>query len=168
MSDIHVIVTGGTIDSDFDPAKATSAVRAESLIQTYIADKVKAYIDLSYDVLCMLDSKEITDSIRDQIIALIHASPHRRVMITHGTDTMAQTSEYISAHLGESDKIIILTGAMIPLKEFAMSDAGFNLGYALAALERSAPGVYVAMNGALFPAGEVVKNTEIGRFEGRV
>jgi L-asparaginase len=45
------------------------------------------------------------------------------------------------------------------------SDAVFNLGFAMAAAGLLSPGVYVAMNGEVFEAGRVRKNTEAGRFQ---
>lgn len=56
---------------------------------------------------------------------------------------------------------------MIPLKEFVMSDAGFNLGYAIAQVQNLDAGVYICMNGETFPAGTVIKNRAEARFEKR-
>jgi L-asparaginase len=65
------------------------------------------------------------------------------------------------------DKTVILTGAMYPLKEFAMSDAGFNLGFALAQAQTLPKGVYICMNAQTFIAGEVTKDTKVARFVGK-
>ena len=83
-------------------------------------------------------------------------------MVTHGTDTMTDTA----AALGRSglDKTIVLTGAMVPYK-FGSSDGLFNLGAALAFVQSLASGVYVAMNGHVFPWDNVRKNKVAGRFE---
>ncbi len=108
---------------------------------------------------------EMTDEVRAQIAQEIKASTAHQIIIVHGTSTMEETARFIESDLEDITKTIILTGAMIPLKEFAMSDGGFNLGYAIAQAQNAQSGVYIAMNARLFKAGEVTKNTDIGRFE---
>ena len=88
------------------------------------------------------------------------------IVITHGTDTMSVTAEYLKEHLPLTHgRTIILTGSMTPLREFTLSDGGFNLGYAMSAFENLDPGVYMAMHAQVFPAGDVLKNTKTARFE---
>lgn len=160
---IHFILTGGTIDSFYYPPKETSVPNTASVIPDYIESKIKPHISCSYETLCMLDSGDITDDIRERILNAIQNAKTTRVIVTHGTNTMAKTLEFLDGKT--SDKTIVLTGAMIPLKEFAMSDAGFNLGYAIAQAQQNPPGIYLCMNARTFRAGGVTKNTSIGRFE---
>lgn len=107
---------------------------------------------------------EMNDIIRSDIAQAVDCSPARSVIIVHGTSTMEETAQYLAQHLKNTDKTIVLTGAMIPLKEFAMSDGGFNLGYAMAQAQNAAAGIYVSMNARLFKTGAVTKNTRVGRF----
>ncbi len=165
MSEIHFIITGGTIDSHFDPARATTVVNKKTILPQYLEKTIKSYVDATFEEICMLDSRELTDEIREQIIQAIQTSKSKKILITHGTDTMPETARFIAKGLGKTDKTIILTGSMIPIKEFAMSDAGFNLGYAIANVQSAPAGVYIAMNARLFTAEQVVKNKKIGRFE---
>ncbi|MCB1784063.1 MAG: asparaginase [Alphaproteobacteria bacterium] len=166
MESVHVIITGGTIDSSYSPAEETARPNEYTVIPTYLMEKIKPYPALSFETICMLDSGDITDGIRNQIAEAIRKSQSRKIVITHGTNTMQKTAEYLAALPDVVQKTVILTGAMIPIKEFAMSDGGFNLGFALAeALSRPA-GVYVCMNACTFPAGCVTKNFAAGRFEG--
>lgn len=167
MSKLHIILTGGTIDSDFDPPTATSKVNARSIIEEYITYKIKPYLDVSYETLCMLDSKAITNDIRADLVTRIKNSEHQKIVITHGTDTMPETARYLEEHIEQTDKTIIVTGAMIPLREYAMSDAGFNMGYAIAQAQHAPAGIYIAMNANLFKASDVSKNVSLGRFEPR-
>jgi L-asparaginase len=90
------------------------------------------------------------------------ATPGDRIVVTHGTDTMAETALMLAAKV--PGKTIVVTGAMIPYK-FGSSDGLFNLGSALAFVQTLPPGVYVAMNGRCFPAGTVRKNKQTGVFE---
>ncbi|MGH1456601.1 MAG: asparaginase domain-containing protein [Alphaproteobacteria bacterium] len=165
MSKIHFILTGGTIEKSYDPTTEKPEFRHLSILPDYFDSIIKTYPDLTFETLAQIDSLDMTDDLRSKIVKAVQKSAAKHIIIVHGTSTMPQTAEYLAKHLGEHGKTIILTGAMIPLKEFAMSDAGFNLGYAMAKAEDTPSGVYIAMNAHLFPAGSVTKNTEIGRFE---
>ena len=165
MSEIHVILTGGTIEKTYDPITEKPEFHTNSILPDYFKNIIKAYPDMSYEVVSQIDSLDMRDDTRDDILKAIEKTPAQHVLIVHGTGTMRISAQYIENHLGETDKTIILTGAMIPLKELAMSDAGFNLGFAIAKLQHAEPGVYVAMNAKLFDAHGVKKNRDIGRFE---
>ncbi|MFL5809655.1 MAG: asparaginase domain-containing protein, partial [Flavisolibacter sp.] len=112
--------------------------------------------------LMMIDSLEMTDDDRDLIAEHCIKSPEDKIIITHGTDTMADTAKVLAGRI--SDKTIVITGAMIPYK-FGSSDGLFNLGSALAFVQTLPYGVYVAMNGRFFHANNVRKNKLTGEFE---
>ena len=101
------------------------------------------------------------------MLKALAATPHKNILITHGTFTMKATAQYIKKNLsiGGGGKKIVLTGSMMPLVGFAVSDAGFNLGFAVASFASIKPGVYLSMNGGIFPFSEVEKNVELFRFE---
>ncbi len=167
MQKICFIIIGGTFDGFYQPESETSKPSEESIIPHYIKDVIKPHFKATFKTVCMLDSGDITDPIRKKIAHAVARARERHVIITHGTNTMTKTADYLKRHLDESlGKIVVLTGAMVPLKEFAMSDGGFNLGFAIAALEHLKPGVYIAMNGRVFAAGKVKKNFKKARFEG--
>jgi len=106
------------------------------------------------------DSLEMDDADRATIAARAAAASARRIVITHGTDTMTETAKALA---GVADKTIVLVGALAPAR-FAESDAPFNLGMAFACAQVAAPGVYITMNGTVFEAGKVVKDREAGQF----
>lgn len=162
---IHFILTGGTIEKAYDPITEKPEFRNNSIIPDYLQGIVKMYPKRIFDVVCQIDSVHMTDSIRDEIAKVIHDSPAEHIMIIHGTSTMQDTAQYLLNSMGVIDKTVVLTGAMIPLKEFAMSDAGFNLGYAAAQVLSLPQGFYVCMNAHTFKADEVTKNVQEGRFE---
>ena len=99
---------------------------------------------------------------RDIIVEQCRAVPESRIVITHGTDTMAITARVLAERV--RGKTIVLTGAMIPYA-FGSSDGLFNLGSALAFVQTLPEGVYVAMNGRYFPPLQVEKDAETGTFE---
>ena len=94
--------------------------------------------------MCRLDSTEITETHRKELLAAITAIKPQSVVVTHGTDTIIETARWLSGKLPA--KIIVLTGAMLPAK-FAETDAHFNIGAAVASAQLLAPGVYVCMGG---------------------
>jgi L-asparaginase len=106
------------------------------------------------------DSLHITDDDRAMVRTLIAAQPHRHVLITHGTDTMVETAKV----LGDLGKTIVLTGALNPAR-FRGSDAEFNVGCAVGAVQSLPPGVYIAMNGRVWDPAKVRKNVAANRFE---
>lgn len=162
---VHLLITGGTIDSIFDAAKDMVVVNDATTIVSYLEKMVCPHFTLTQEIVTLRDSREITDNIRAEIVRSIGKCPHDFILITHGTYTMSATAEYLHKNLTIGNKRIVLTGSMFPLQGFAPTDAPFNLGFAIASLFLAKPGVYLAMNGKLFHAGESIKNVDAGRFE---
>lgn len=167
QQNIHIIATGGTIDSKFDPVAYKPIPREKSGIGEYINAYIKPYASLSYSQVSAVDSLDMTDAIREMIKNEIDKTTANKILITHGTDTMVETAEYLALQYNNNfEKTILLTGAMFPL-DFHPSDAGFNLGYSLAKLEVLEKNIYICMNAKIFIAGKVSKNKEQGLFENK-
>lgn len=96
------------------------------------------------------------------IVDAVCASAHSLVLITHGTDTMVQTLEALAPIC--DNKTVVLVGSLSPAR-FKGTDAEFNIGFALGAVQALPPGAYIAMNGRVFREGNVRKNREANRFE---
>ena len=103
----------------------------------------------------------MTDTDRAKIVEACKASAEDRIVITHGTDTLETTALWLAREI--KDRTVVLTGAMVPYK-FGSSDGMFNLGSALAFVQILPLGVYVAMNGQIFPGDRVTKNRATGEF----
>jgi L-asparaginase len=160
---IHIIMTGGTIDSHWDPKGDTAVPNEHSVIPHYL-DSLKLYEDFEFTEACMKDSRSMTPEDLKKVLQIIVQSPSRSFVVTHGTYTMPDTARFLQANLNNNNKVIVLTGSMIPLKGFDLTDAPFNLGYAIGEVKILEPGVYLAMNGKSFTAEEVSKNIPEGRF----
>ena len=162
---IHIILTGGTIDSYYEGSMDTAVPLKHSIVPNYLK-KLKLYDQVKTTELCMKDSRSITNADRRRIVQCIKRPPSiRYTLITHGTYTMPETARFIERHLpANHGKTVILTGSMIPMDGFTFSDAGFNLGYAIGNFQFAKSGVYVAMNGKLFPAKTATKIISKGRF----
>src|SRR3989344_8451258 len=122
----------------------------------------RSRVDTEIRTLMMVDSLEMTDEDRELIVHQCIHCEEDRIVLTHGTDTMAETARIIAEKV--TGKTIVLTGAMIPIK-FGSSDGLFNLGSALAFAQSLPHGVYVAMNGKKFAWDNVRKNKKTGEFE---
>lgn len=166
LTDIQLLLTGGTIDSEWDPTQDTAVPFAHSNIKPYLEKFVQPDFHIYEKTITMLDSREIDDSVRQTLLNAIKQSKSKNIIISHGTYTMAETGKYLKDNIGKDlgSKKIILVGSFYPLLGFSQSDAPFNLGYALGALEYIKPGVYVAINSQLFNPHDVAKNTTKGKF----
>ena len=109
----------------------------------------------------MKDSLEMDASDRELIVDNCTNAKENQIIITHGTDTMTATANEIAD--ANINKVIVLTGAMIPYK-FGSSDGLFNLGGAIGFVQSLRPGVYIAINGKYFDYDKVEKNPDTGEF----
>ena len=156
---IRFITTGGTIDKIYFDALSQFEV-GESVLNEMLGE---ALVHIDYEIVPLLqkDSLELTDEDRRQLRAYIEGDDALQFVVTHGTDTMPETAEALA---GIDGKTIVLTGSLSPAR-FRTTDAVFNVGMAVAAVQTSSPGVYIAMSGQVFEAGKVRKNCEANRFE---
>ena len=161
---IQVFVTGGTFDKTYDYIKGTLNFKETHLPQ--MLDRSRCKLNIQVKTLMLIDSLEMTSDHFDAIIEACETSTRKQIVITHGTDCMVDTARKIATEAKNvEDKIIILTGAMIPYTFGSSSDGFFNLGSAMAYVRILEPGVYIAMNGMLFNWNEVQKNKTLGFFE---
>jgi len=161
VTSIRIFVTGGTFDKEYDELRGELFFKDTHLPEMLALGRSKLRVDVR--TLMMIDSLEMTDADRKLIVEQCRRTKERRIVVTHGTDTMEVTARA----LGEAnipEKTIVLTGAMIPFK-FGSSDGLFNLGSALAFAQALPSGVYVAMNGRFFDWAKAHKNKSTGEFE---
>jgi L-asparaginase len=159
MEKILILTTGGTIDKVYFDARSTYEVGPPNI--AIVLGELDLAIDYSVRSLLKKDSLEITDQDRALILQAVEQAKEEHILITHGTDTMIQTARSLA---GVRGKTIVLTGALTPAL-FKTTDALFNIGCALAAVQILPAGVYIAMNGAVFPHDKVRKNLRENRFE---
>jgi L-asparaginase len=159
---IEIFTTGGTIDKIYFDQKSEYQVgdpQAKGVLE-------RANVSLDYEVESIFrkDSLDFTDEDREIIRQKVASTPSKRVVITHGTDTMIDTAKVLRDISG---KTIVMTGSMYPA-EFRDSDAVFNVGCAITAVQILEPGVYIVMNGRIFKPHNVRKNADLNRFEDRI
>lgn len=154
-----VVVTGGTFDKEYDELRGTL-----SFGKTHLPEMLRlgrCLLKTRVQRLMMKDSLFMTAADRRRILAACRKAPESRIVITHGTDTMAETAAVLGP--GLRGKTVVLTGAMRPYR-FSSSDGLFNLGSALSFAQALPPGVYVAMNGLVFTWDDVRKDRRRGVF----
>ena len=157
---IRIFITGGTFDKEYNELNGELYFKNTHL--PALLEMGRNKVKVSITTLMLIDSLEMTDKDREGIVHHCEQSLEDKLIITHGTDTMAETAKVLAKSI--INKTIVLTGAMIPIK-FGSSDGLFNLGSALAFVQTLAHGVYVAMNGRYFNWDNVKKNKLTGRFE---
>jgi len=157
---ILFIQTGGTIDKDYPKSTKGYSFEIDEPAIKRILEKVKPNFDFEITSLLRKDSLDITDIDRQKILQECINSDSEKIIITHGTDTIIETAKYLSA---VKNKLIILTGALKP-ERFKDSDAEFNLGIAIGAVNVLKNGVYIAMSGRVIPINIVKRDEDTGNF----
>ena len=165
---LRIIITGGTFDKRYDAIRGQLTFKDTHLPD--IIEQVRTRIPITFELNQLVDSLDMQDENRQQVLSACRQAPEANIVITHGTDTMTETARVIGEAVAAGDaalagKKVVLTGAMVPYS-VSGSDALFNLGSAIMAAQLLPPGVYIAMNGRCFPWHSVHKNRSLGVFEG--
>jgi L-asparaginase len=157
---IRILITGGTFDKEYNELTGELFFKDTHLPEMLKLGRCRVNVDIR--TLMMIDSLDMTE--QDRVLIADHCikAEEKKIIITHGTDTMADTARFLAGRV--HDKTVVLTGAMIPYK-FGSSDGLFNLGSALAFVQSLPNGIYVAMNGRIFSWNNVRKNRQTGEFE---
>lgn len=156
---IKFITTGGTIDKVY--FDANSEYQIGDPIIDELMEEANTHVTYKVQSVLKKDSLDMDSKDRDVIYKAVENSVARRIIITHGTDTMVETANQLKSIEG---KTIVLFGSMQPAR-MRHSDAIFNLGFAVACVQTLPEGIYIAMNGNVFTPDNVEKNRELERFE---
>jgi len=162
MEKILILNTGGTFNKRYNPLRGELEVPQDGIAVESI---LQYCYNTSYELLNIIhkDSLEMSESDRELIVKTIQNSSARKVLIVHGTDTMDVTATFLALHV--KDKIITLTGTMVPFSIDPV-EATANFMMALGDLMcREQNGVNLAMHGAIASHGSIYKNRQKGIFE---
>lgn len=157
---IKILITGGTLDKEYNPLNGKLV-----FVNTHVEEMLKQAdikTDVVFEEVMLLDSLDITEPQRQEILQSCKDSKENKIIITHGTDTMVETAKLLGENI--KDKTIVLTGSMVPYR-FKDSDVLFNLGSAFAAVQTLPQGVFIAMQGKIFTWDNVKKDRTIGEFK---
>ncbi len=159
MSKIKVFTVGGTIDKVYFDKKSKYEVGDPKVGE--MLTEANVIFDYDCESILKKDSLDMTDDDRQLIFDKIESEPNQHILVTHGTDTIIQTAKTLQPI---QNKVIVLTGAVEPARSKS-SDAPFNIGAAIAAVQLLSPGVYIVMNGRIFYPDRVVKDMDLNRFK---
>jgi len=157
---VQIFVTGGTIDKVYNPQSGELQLNGTQIPAMLERARIGG-VEIELETLMLKDSLDMQAQDRDLIAKACEQTQHQQVLITHGTDTMIDTAQRLAVL--QSDKTIVLLGAMIPYR-IAHSDALFNLGAAMASVQCLPAGVYISMSGRVFPWDQVVKDRTLVKF----
>ena len=157
---ILILVTGGTFDKEYNEITGRLFFNQSHIKEMLDLGRCKIEVDIKN--LMLKDSLDMDENDREQILQACLKTNSKKIVITHGTDTMTNTAEILNKNI--KNKTIVFTGAMIPYK-FGASDGLFNLGSALTAVQILGNGIYIAINGNIFKWDKVKKNRQKGVFE---
>lgn len=156
---IKLLVTGGTIDKVYDELSGELGFDKSHLKE--MVERSRIGLNVDSKILFLKDSLNMTDEDRMLILSECLSCDDDKILITHGTDTMVKTAQLLGTQI--KGKTIVLFGSMIPYS-INNSDALFNLGVAISAVQKKSSGVYIAMNGKIFDSDKVEKNKSLGIF----
>ena len=159
---IKIYTTGGTIDKVYFDQKSDYQVGDPQA--NGVLERANVVLDYEVESIIRKDSLDFTDEDRALIRKKVESTQSERLVITHGTDTMIKTAKVLE---NISGKTIVMTGSMYPA-QFRDSDAVFNIGCAVTAVQILVPGVYIVMNGRIFKPHQARKNVELKRFEEKI
>ncbi len=156
---VKIFTTGGTLDKVYFDAQSDFQVGDPGIVE--LLHEANVAFDYDVESLMRKDSLELTDEDRALIRKRVASETASRILITHGTDTMIETARQL---IDIEHKTIVLTGSMQPAR-LRVSDAAFNVGAAVVAVQTLPFGVYVVMNGCVFDPRTARKNRGRQRFE---
>ena len=160
---IRILITGGTIDKEYDPMTGELTFAKSHL--SNMLNQVRCKVRVAVEEIMLKDSLKMQREDREEILKRCIDCAENKIVVTHGTDTMVETAQVLGKTIKDKrDKTVVLVGAMIPYA-FGASDALFNLGCAFTAVQALKQGVYITMNGKIFSWDNVRKNKESGEFE---
>lgn len=127
---IHFMITGGTIDSYDRDIHYPLLPIEKSIIPSYIKS-LKLDNKIKFTIICLKDSRDISKKDIKKLLDNINKSTSKHIVVTCGTFALPDISRLLDLNNKKKDKTIVLTGSMIPIYGFPMSDGAFNLGYAV-------------------------------------
>src|SRR3989338_2093953 len=165
---IVFLITGGTIDSGYNPSADTAEPFEHSRIPDYFRDSlgiIPSEPSLTFREICMRDSRRLTDENIRKLVEEARNHKHKPQIVTAGTYALPDLGSLFQRQVWtpEHPTTSVFIGAMIP-DDVRLNDGWFNLGLALGKLDALKPSTYVGMHGWLTPPDNVMKQLQEARF----
>ena len=162
---LTLLTTGGTIDKTYNEHKGLLD-NFVTVLDRILSGLRLPDVEIHHFEVMNKDSLFMKETDRQRILeAVIEAQQTSDgILITHGTDTLEHTGEFLFSHLATPSVPVVLTGAMRPY-EFRDTDAVQNVTEALLAVRLLPAGYYVVMHNRVLQFPGVVKNRQNLVFE---
>lgn len=163
---VHILATGGTIASAYDPAKGgfVASLSADQLIAA--APEIGKHATITYEQVANIGSADMNPAVwlqlRERAEAALSDPAVTGIVVTHGTDTLEETAYFLDLTIG-SDKPVVMVGAQ-RAASLPDTDGPRNLLDAIRVAvspEAVGMGTIVVLGGKINAAREVTKTSTI-------
>jgi L-asparaginase len=163
---VHILATGGTIASAYDPAKGgfVASLTADQLIAA--APEITKYATITHEQVANIGSANMNPTVwlqlRERVDAVLSDPAVAGVVVTHGTDTLEETAYFLDLTIG-SDKPVVMVGSQ-RAASLPDTDGPRNLLDAIRVAvspEAVGMGTIVVLSGKINAAREVTKTSTI-------
>lgn len=89
---VRILITGGTFDKEYN--ELTGQLFFKDTHMHDLLEMGRSKVPVEIRTLMMIDSLEMTDEDRELIVHQCNSCEEEQIVITHGTDTMAETATY--------------------------------------------------------------------------
>ena len=90
---IKILVTGGTFDKEYDPLTGQLYFNETHVLEMLRLGRSRLHTHIKR--ILMIDSLNMTEADRKQILHECQTSVEDKILITHGTDTMTETAKLL-------------------------------------------------------------------------
>jgi len=159
---------GGTIDAEAYQETPQDIVQLKESVIPDVLDELGLRDKCDVQAHGSGDSKYFQAGYADILAKRIEQQPQNKVIVTHGTDRLPEFARDLQVALKDSDKVVLVTGAMIPLMNeivgYGKSDGYGNLSFAFEQVEKLESGVHIAFHDKIFDPARTKKDFEAKKF----
>jgi len=91
---VRILITGGTFDKEYN--ELTGQLFFKDTHMHDLLEMGRSKVPVEIRTLMMIDSLEMTDEDRELIVHQCNSCEEEQIVITHGTDTMAETARLLA------------------------------------------------------------------------
>lgn len=165
MQNIRIINTGGTFNKIYNPISGNLEINQNNeIVKTILNTAFCHQNHINISGIIFKDSLEFTQSDREMLCEFIQNCKEQKIIIIHGTDTMAVSAEFLSNKI--TNKAVVFVGAMRPFS-IEPIEATANLAFAIGAIEYLPNDIFISMQGLLKPFSQIEKNKNLGIFNAK-
>lgn len=170
---VMILATGGTIagaaESQTEAGYQSGSVGVDTLIKA--VPQLKELADVGGEQIANIGSQDMNDEVwlklAKRVNAVLKDSKVKGVVVTHGTDTLEETSYFLNLVV-KSDKPVVMTGSMRPATGLS-ADGPLNIYNAVAIAadpEAKGRGVLVQLDDDVHSAHDLTKThtTDVNTF----